>query len=54
MSVSIAFSEGLAVVTVDNPPVNALSQQVRAGLLSAVAACDKICTCYKYNHWLLE
>lgn len=41
MSVSIAFSEGLAVVTVDNPPVNALSQQVRAGLLSAVAACDE-------------
>ncbi|RKW46918.1 MAG: enoyl-CoA hydratase/isomerase family protein, partial [Lautropia sp.] len=41
MSVSIAFSEGLALVTVDNPPVNALSQQVRAGLLSAVAACDK-------------
>ncbi len=40
MSVSISRVGALALVEVDNPPVNALSQQVRSGLISAVQACD--------------
>ncbi|GLS33593.1 3-hydroxyacyl-CoA dehydrogenase [Mesorhizobium albiziae] len=33
-------SDGIAVVTVDNPPVNALSQAIRQGLLDAAVALD--------------
>ncbi len=41
MSVITIAREGkIAVITVDNPPVNALSQAVRQGLLDAVAALD--------------
>ncbi|MDO5102446.1 MAG: 3-hydroxyacyl-CoA dehydrogenase NAD-binding domain-containing protein [Lautropia sp.] len=40
MSVSISRAGSIAVVEVDNPPVNALSQTVRRGLLAAVRACD--------------
>ncbi len=41
MSVITIAREGkIAVVTVDNPPVNALSQAVRQGLCEAVAALD--------------
>lgn len=36
MPVSVTFENSLAVVTIDNPPVNALGQEVRAGLLAAV------------------
>ncbi|MFV0473877.1 MAG: 3-hydroxyacyl-CoA dehydrogenase NAD-binding domain-containing protein [Pikeienuella sp.] len=39
--VSVAFEGDLAIVTVDNPPVNALRQAVRAGLAAAVAEVDK-------------
>ena len=38
--VTIAREGKIAVVTVNNPPVNALSQAVRQGLLDAVAALD--------------
>lgn len=37
MSVSTAIKGDLAVVAIDNPPVNAASQSVRAGLLAALA-----------------
>lgn len=40
MTVSIEQRGEVAVVTVDNPPVNALSQAVRQGLLEAVEALD--------------
>ena len=40
MIVSIAKQGRVAVVTIDNPPVNASSQAVRAGLLEAVAATE--------------
>lgn len=41
-AVGTRVEDGIAIVTVDNPPVNALSQQVRAGLLEAIgpAAAD--------------
>ncbi|WP_094463367.1 3-hydroxyacyl-CoA dehydrogenase NAD-binding domain-containing protein [Pannonibacter phragmitetus] len=35
--VSYEVQDGIAVITIANPPVNALSQAVRAGLLEAVA-----------------
>lgn len=35
--VSISVVDGIARITIDNPPVNAASQAVRAGLLEAVA-----------------
>jgi len=38
--VTIAREGNIAVVTVDNPPVNALSQAVRQGLLDAATALD--------------
>ncbi|MBW8285964.1 MAG: hypothetical protein K0M55_20460, partial [Rhizobium sp.] len=38
--VTIAREGNIAVVTVDNPPVNALSQAVRQGLVDAVAELD--------------
>src|SRR5690348_1178598 len=34
--VSVTVEDGVAVVTVNNPPVNALSQAVRQGLMDAV------------------
>jgi 3-hydroxyacyl-CoA dehydrogenase len=34
--VRMSFDDGIAIVTVDNPPVNALSQGVRKGLLRAM------------------
>lgn len=34
--VNLEFRDDLAIVTVDNPPVNALSQAVRAGLVAAL------------------
>lgn len=40
MTVTIAREGSIAVVTVDNPPVNALSQALRQGLLEAVAELD--------------
>ena len=38
MVVSVAVREGIARVTIDNPPVNALSRAVRAGLAEAAAS----------------
>src|SRR6188508_2723875 len=40
--VTIAVDAGVGLVRIDNPPVNALSNAVRSGLLNAVAAhgCD--------------
>jgi len=35
-SVSIDRLDGIAIISVDNPPVNALSQAVREGLLRCV------------------
>lgn len=40
MSVQIETSGDLAIVTIDNPPVNALSQPIRAGLLHAATSLD--------------
>lgn len=39
--VTVTFDGDLAIVTVDNPPVNALRQAVRQGLVDAVAAVDQ-------------
>lgn len=39
--VSVSVRDGIAWVTIDNPPVNALSQEVRAGLAGAVARVDQ-------------
>lgn len=40
MTITIAREGAIAVVTVDNPPVNALSQALRQALVEAVAALD--------------
>ena len=40
MAVSIRYDDDLAIVTIDNPPVNALSHAVRQGLFAAVASLD--------------
>lgn len=40
MTVSIISENGIAVVTIDNPPVNALSQALRQALVEAVAKLD--------------
>lgn len=40
MTVTIARENAIAVVTVDNPPVNALSQALRQALVEAVAELD--------------
>lgn len=40
MTVTIARENAIAVVTVDNPPVNALSQALRQALVEAVATLD--------------
>ena len=37
MTVSISYNRGVAIVTIDNPPVNAASHAVRAGLMAAIA-----------------
>ncbi len=39
--VTVAFDGDLALVTVDNPPVNALRQAVRVGLVDAVKAVEE-------------
>ncbi|MFN3263141.1 MAG: 3-hydroxyacyl-CoA dehydrogenase NAD-binding domain-containing protein [Pikeienuella sp.] len=39
--VTVAFDGDLALVTVDNPPVNALRQAVRVGLVNAVKAVEE-------------
>lgn len=36
MSVEFKVQDGIAVITIDNPPVNALSQHVRQGLVEAI------------------
>ena len=38
--VSVAIEKGLAIVTIDNPPVNALSHAVRAGLMDVIRQID--------------
>lgn len=40
MAVTIARDGQIAVVTIDNPPVNAASHAVRQGLMDAVRSCD--------------
>ncbi len=40
MTVSIVRENAIAIVAIDNPPVNALSQAVRQGLVDAVAELD--------------
>lgn len=40
MTLTIAREEAIAVVTIDNPPVNALSQALRKALVDAVAELD--------------
>lgn len=39
--VQTSIEKGIAVITIDNPPVNAISQAVRAGLLAAVLEADQ-------------
>ena len=41
MSVTITRDENIAIVTVDNPPVNALGQALRQGLWDAVGTLDQ-------------
>ncbi len=38
MSVKVSLAENIAIVTIDNPPVNALSAHVRSGLVEAIEA----------------
>lgn len=38
MLVSLSCEDGVAIITIDNPPVNALSQAVRQGLFDAIQA----------------
>ena len=40
-TVELDVTDGVAVISVDNPPVNALSKSVRDGLLEAVAKAGK-------------
>lgn len=40
MTVSVSYKQGVAIVTIDNPPVNAASHAVRAGLMDAIAETD--------------
>ena len=40
MTVSIRREADIAIVTVDNPPVNALGQALRQGLWDAVGTLD--------------
>ena len=40
-AVSIAYREHIAIVQVDNPPVNALSHEVRLGLMEAAVTLDE-------------
>ncbi len=39
--VSLQFRDNLAIVTIDNPPVNALSQAVRAGVADAMEQAER-------------
>lgn len=39
-AVNMQISEGIAVITINNPPVNAISQAVRQGILNAVVAAN--------------
>lgn len=39
-AISMQISDGVAVITVDSPPVNAISQAVRQGLMDAIAAAN--------------
>ncbi|MCP5075770.1 MAG: FAD-dependent oxidoreductase [Rhodobacteraceae bacterium] len=41
--VSVHFRDSIAVVKIDNPPVNATGLAVRVGLLDAVQACEQAC-----------
>ena len=34
--VKVEFQSGLAIITIDNPPVNALSQSVRSGIVAVM------------------
>jgi len=40
-TVKVAVEDGIAVVTVDNPPVNAISQAIRQGLIDAMAEIER-------------
>ncbi len=40
MTVTVSYEKGLAIVSIDNPPVNAASHAVRAGLMDAIAETD--------------
>ncbi|MCC5992165.1 MAG: enoyl-CoA hydratase/isomerase family protein [Rhodobacteraceae bacterium] len=42
MSVQLTTEGRIAIVTIDNPPVNALGQEVRAGLLDAAGQLDQM------------
>ena len=37
-SVQLEVRDGIAVITIDNPPVNALSRHVREGICNTVRA----------------
>ncbi|MEM8916620.1 MAG: enoyl-CoA hydratase-related protein, partial [Pseudomonadota bacterium] len=40
MTVSVSVADGIATVTIDNPPVNAASHAVRQGLVEAVKSTE--------------
>ncbi|MEE9272700.1 MAG: 3-hydroxyacyl-CoA dehydrogenase NAD-binding domain-containing protein [Robiginitomaculum sp.] len=41
MSVNLSIQEHIAIITIDNPPVNALSQSVRQGLIETIATINQ-------------
>ena len=40
VAVTYAVRDGIAVLTIENPPVNALSQAVRAGIIASLDKAD--------------
>ena len=41
MSVTLVYSNNIAIITIDNPPVNALSHAVREGLVTAIESVNE-------------
>ena len=46
MQVKFEQLENAAVLTLDNPPVNAIGHALREGLFEAIVAADRICLLY--------
>ena len=51
-TVHYEVTDGIAVLTVDNPPVNPLSDGVRAGLFDGIAKCrSRRRCCWRCCYW---